>query len=63
MVGQVAEVVASEEEVKVVVRELHEEVEQLELEEEDMVGEQSEFLEGGEEQEEMVEVEVVIGKK
>ena len=61
-VGQVAEV-ASEEEVKVVVREPQEEEEQLGLEEEETMGGRSELLEEGGEQEEMVEVEVVMGRQ
>ena len=62
-VGQVAEVVKSEEEVKVVVREPIEEEEQLGLDEEEMVAERSEVGEQGGEQEEMVEVEVVMGRQ
>ena len=58
---KVVEVVESDEEV-VVVREPHEKEEQLGLEEEEMVGERTELLGEGGEQEEMVEVEVVMGK-
>ena len=59
---KVVEVVESDEEV-VVVREPHEEEEQLGLEEEEMVGERSELQGEGGEQEVMVEVEVVIGRQ